>query len=97
MGDRRYSTHGALRYLYYEVGHGICHWCNRQTKMPSVLPWVPKNDFDATVDHVVPLSKGGGNGRDNLVLSCRHCNSLKGDMMPDEWEAFCANCCSGDG
>lgn len=42
----------------------------------------------ATVDHVVPRNKGGGNSRENTVLACRRCNGIKSDMMPEEWAAF---------
>ena len=31
-----------------------------------------------TVDHVVPLSLGGGNGIDNIQPLCQNCNSSKG-------------------
>lgn len=30
-----------------------------------------------TVDHIVPLSRGGTNDLDNLQLLCRSCNSIK--------------------
>ena len=35
-----------------------------------------------TVDHVIPRSKGGGSGWDNIVASCAPCNRRKGDMLP---------------
>ena len=38
-----------------------------------------------TVDHVVPLSRGGGNEPANLVAACRPCNSSKGSKTLEEW------------
>lgn len=32
-----------------------------------------------TIDHIVPLSKGGGNEDDNLQPMCWDCNRAKGD------------------
>ena len=34
---------------------------------------------DLTIDHIMPLSKGGTDDLDNLRLLCRACNSSKGD------------------
>lgn len=34
---------------------------------------------DLTIDHLKPLSKGGGDDLDNLKIYCRACNSAKGD------------------
>jgi hypothetical protein len=42
---------------------------------------------DLTVDHVVPLTRGGTCGLDNLVTACRPCNSSKNDKTPSEWKA----------
>lgn len=37
-------------------------------------------------DHVVPLSKGGGNGPDNIVASCPDCNLSKANrLLGSEW------------
>lgn len=36
-----------------------------------------------TVDHVVPLSRGGGNGIANVQTLCGRCNSSKGDTTRD--------------
>ncbi len=34
-----------------------------------------------TVDHVIPLSKGGKNSIENLALACFHCNRQKSDKV----------------
>lgn len=36
------------------------------------------------VDHRIPLAKGGGNGANNIVISCPPCNQKRGAKMP--WE-----------
>jgi 5-methylcytosine-specific restriction endonuclease McrA len=33
--------------------------------------------FDVTLDHVLPVSKGGTNDPDNLYTCCRSCNSSR--------------------
>jgi len=62
----------------FERDQGRCVYCGLDLKA----------DYDrfmmATEDHLVPASKGN-HGRDlqNLVLSCRTCNSLKSNFVPD--------------
>lgn len=44
--------------------------------------------FPATeVDHIVPVSIGGGVALANLAPACTECNSEKRDRTPDEWAA----------
>ncbi len=48
-----------------------CHWCKKPfTRMRR-----------ATHDHVVPLSKGGGNTLENSCCACVTCNSRKGSNL----------------
>ena len=39
-----------------------------------------------TIDHYVPLSKGGTNALRNLRLACSFCNHRKGDLTAEEFE-----------
>lgn len=42
----------------------------------------------ATIDHVLPRSRGGHDAWENLVACCLRCNNAKGDRTPSEmrWE-----------
>lgn len=66
------SARADLRDQLLAMGDASCTYCG---------------DSDAdTIDHVVPLSRGGGNELENLVLACRSCNTAKGTRIyPDEW------------
>lgn len=39
-----------------------------------------------TIDHLKPLSRGGGNTIDNLVISCYNCNQKKGNKLVEEFK-----------
>lgn len=39
-----------------------------------------------TLEHKVPLSKGGTNEYNNLAIACRHCNSMKGILTEEEYK-----------
>ena len=44
----------------------------------------PLNVENATVDHVLPRSKGGKHKWDNVVACCLKCNRKKGNRTPQE-------------
>lgn len=52
---------------------GLCWWCGK-----------PVGD-DWHADHLIPLSRGGSNGAENIVIACRHCNQSKNNRLPHEW------------
>lgn len=56
-----------------------CWYCKRGLEASG-----SRSALAATRDHVVP-KRAGGRYR---VWCCRACNSLKGDMFPDQWRAW---------
>jgi 5-methylcytosine-specific restriction enzyme A len=56
-----------------------CGYCGRPT--PS---------RELTMDHRVPLVRGGRSVRSNLVPACRTCNSAKKYLLPVEWATYLA-------
>ena len=40
--------------------------------------------IDLTLDHFVPISRGGGTTRAQMVVACASCNSRKYDKLPEE-------------
>jgi len=57
----------------YERQRGKCYYCGI------------KVGHKYHVDHVVPLSRGGSDGPENLVIACRSCNETKHNKLPHEW------------
>jgi 5-methylcytosine-specific restriction endonuclease McrA len=51
---------------------GLCWLCDFPMRLPA-----SKHKDSATVDHVIPVSKGGTNARANLRLAHRRCNTLR--------------------
>ena len=44
-----------------------------------------------TMDHVVPLARGGKSIKSNLVPCCKECNNRKKNLLPLEWEEYLAS------
>lgn len=51
-----------------------CFYCGKNLKYRQI-----------TLDHFVPLSKGGKDEIFNLVTSCKKCNKLKADILPENF------------
>ncbi|MDR0932902.1 MAG: HNH endonuclease [Victivallales bacterium] len=60
-------------YFQNLLQRGVCHYCGK-TFTPEEL----------TLDHIVPVSRGGKSTRGNLVAACRACNQAKKFLTPAE-------------
>ena len=49
-----------------------CHWCDCKLTKET-----------ATIEHIVPLAKGGLNNMNNYALACEKCNRERGCNMPE--------------
>ncbi len=47
----------------------------------------PLEAHTATLDHVMPLARGGSHDPENVVAACGPCNRLKGELLPQEFFA----------
>ena len=61
--------------------HWECIYC--RTLMSK--NYCPTNGRSATVEHMVPVSKGGTRKMDNLAAACLRCNNSKGEMTVEEF------------
>jgi 5-methylcytosine-specific restriction endonuclease McrA len=53
----------------------FCRWCCRRFS----------DDLKMHIDHIIPLSRGGGHVPDNLCAACPRCNFSKKDKLAEEW------------
>lgn len=77
---RRKSSYAEDRQWLWDKRKRHCHYCS----LPLTLARHLNNSM--TVDHFIPLSRGGFNKRSNYVPACVRCNNAKGDMLPHEFE-----------
>ena len=59
------------------IGAGVCSYCHRHVGHRGL-----------TLDHIVPLGRGGRSVRGNVVPACKDCNSRKQAMLPVEWGEY---------
>ncbi len=63
-----------------KIAKGTCHYCGKTTK--------PK---ELTLDHVVPIARGGRSTKGNCVPACKKCNNNKKNLLPMEWDDYLKN------
>ena len=56
---------------------GLCHYCGNRFSPRSL-----------TMDHIVPIARGGKSTKGNVVPACRDCNTKKKHRLLMEWEEY---------
>ncbi len=56
-----------------KLARGVCYYCEGQ---------FPKSEL--TMDHKIPVARGGRSTKGNLVVSCKGCNTKKMHLTPVE-------------
>jgi 5-methylcytosine-specific restriction enzyme A len=54
-----------------------CYYCNAQVSSKEL-----------TMDHIVPIIRGGRSVKSNVVTACKECNNKKKHLLPIEWEEY---------
>ena len=60
-----------------KCARGTCYYCGRNV-----------NPKDLTMDHIVPIIRGGKSTKGNVVPACKECNTRKKYLLPLEWEEY---------
>lgn len=68
------------------IQKGVCAYCEK-----------PAPARELTMDHVVPVARGGRSTRGNVVPACKECNNRKKLMTPAEQILFARDAASEDG
>lgn len=59
------------------ISQGQCHYCGGLFASKEL-----------TLDHIVPLARGGRSSKGNCVPACKECNNKKRDLLPIEWQEY---------
>ncbi|MCI5222467.1 MAG: HNH endonuclease [Candidatus Electrothrix sp. AR4] len=65
------------RWWQQKTASGICHYCGRKVTFKEL-----------TMDHIIPLSRGGRSTKANLVPCCKECNTAKKADLPPALESL---------
>lgn len=56
---------------------GLCYYCGKKAAPRSL-----------TMDHIVPIVRGGKSTKGNVVPACKDCNATKKHKLLMEWEQY---------
>ena len=65
------------RWWKQKLARGLCHYCGRHFP-PDQL----------TMDHIVPIIRGGKTTKNNVAAVCKECNNNKKYLFPIEWDEY---------
>lgn len=65
----------------FDIQQGLCRYCGRRMNLNGP----EKSKLLATIDHIVPLRRGGTWAKPNLILACSRCNNYKGCVIIPQW------------
>ena len=60
-----------------KIQKGQCYYCRQNVGKENL-----------TMDHVLPLSRGGKSRKGNIVQACKTCNNKKKYLLPIEWDDY---------
>ena len=60
-----------------KCSEGTCFYCGA-----SVMP------KELTMDHIIPIIRGGKSTKGNVVPACKECNNKKKHSLPMEWDEY---------
>ncbi len=60
-----------------QCARGTCYYCGQRVPARAL-----------TMDHIVPIARGGRTTKGNLAPACKDCNHKKKQLLPMEWEAY---------
>ena len=60
-------------------GKNRCYYCQKNFSAKEL-----------TMDHRIPLTRGGKSCKSNIVPCCKECNNNKKYLLPSEWESYLA-------
>ena len=59
------------------LAKGVCYYCDGRLSASEL-----------TMDHIVPMSRGGRSTKGNVVPACKTCNNKKKYLLPMEWDEY---------
>ncbi len=65
------------RWWKEKLQKGICEYCGG--KFPPE---------ELTMDHIVPVIRGGKSAKNNIAVCCKECNNRKKYLLPSEWDEY---------